>query len=283
MNTVELDIQQVSASLGAEVRGVDLNNLTDGEFAAIEQAFADHLVLFFPDQSLTLQGHRDFAARWGELEVVATLPKADEGFEEIVELADTQTPTADVWHTDVTFRPEPPITSILHMVDCPPVGGDTMWANLYDAYETLSTPMRDLLDGLTAIHANTYGEGHAEHPVVRVHPTTGRKSLYVNRIFTSHIRQLSRPESELLLRYLYRWSEQNSFVCRYRWSQGTVAMWDNRCTLHSVANDGWDGTRTIQRITVLGDKPTGVGEPRWDKHVADRNGASDFFGHAYPF
>ena len=240
-------------------------------------------MLFFRDQRLTPEGHKAFASSFGEMEVVPALPKLDDDHPEIVVLDDTATPAADVWHTDVTFSPTPPITSILHMVECPPVGGDTMWINLYQAYETLSAPMKEMLEGLTAIHVNRYGTGQvAEHPVVRVHPVTGRKSLYVNRIFTSHIRQLSRPESDALLPFLYRWSEQNRFSVRFRWAQDSVAMWDNRCTLHAVVND-WDARRVVQRITVLGDHPVAAGEIRWPKHEQKANGASDFYGASYPF
>ena len=139
-----------------------------------------------------------------------------------------------------------------------------------------------LLSGMTAIHANAYGDGHVEHPVVRVHPVTGRKSIYVNRIFTSHIRQLSRPESDTLLPFLLRWCEQPRFSVRFRWQQNSVAMWDNRCTLHAVVNDFTTDARRVQRITVLGDDPVGD-EPRWPKHVAASNGASDFYGSAYRF
>ncbi len=282
MADVKLDIRPVGAALGAEIRGVDLNHLRDDEFAAIEQAFADHLVVFFPEQDLTPDGHREFAARFGELEVINGLKKLDDQHPEIVVLDDAVTPAADVWHTDVTYRESPPITAILHMVECPPVGGDTMWINLYQAYETLSPPMKEMLEGCTAVHVNRYGAGNHEHPVVRVHPVTGRKSLYVNRIFASHIRQLSRPESRVLLEFLYRWCEQSRFSVRYRWSPGGVGMWDNRCTLHSVVND-WSGSRIIQRITVLGDKPTGLGEPRWPKFEPNANGASDFYDKNYPF
>jgi len=278
-----LDVRPVGAALGAEVHGLDLNELTDAEATAIHRAFAEHLVLFFPAQHLTPDGHRSFAARFGDLEVVPALEKLDDGHPEIVVLNDADTPAADVWHTDVTFTESPPITAILHMVDCPPVGGDTQWINLYKAYETLSAPMQEMLEGMTAVHVNKYGTGQvAEHPVVRVHPETGRKSLYVNRIFTSHIRQLSRPESDTLLPFLFRWCEQSCFSVRYRWHTGDVGMWDNRCTLHQRVND-WQGDRRIQRITVVGDHPVGVGEPRWPKHVPSANGASDFYGMSYPF
>ncbi len=281
--THELDVRPIGGALGAEIRGVDLNRLDESDRQAIRAAFADHLVLFFPDQDLTPDGHRDFASMWGELEVVPALRKLDDEHPEIVVLDDADTPAADVWHTDVTFASSPPITAILHMVTCPPVGGDTMWINLYQAYETLSAPLRDMLEGCTAIHVNTYGTGQvAEHPVVRVHPETGRKSLYVNRIFTSHIRQLSRPESDTLLGFLYRWSEQPRFSVRYRWQPGGVGMWDNRCTLHAAVND-WSGSRVIQRITVLGDEPVAASPTRWPKHEPAANGASDFYGMAYPF
>ncbi len=278
-----LDVRPVGAALGAEIHGVDLNDLSEAETEGIRDAFAEHLVLFFPKQNLTPDGHRRFASMWGELEVVPKLQKLDDDHPEIVVLNDLDTPAADVWHTDVTFSESPPITAILHMIECPPVGGDTQWINLYQAYESLSEPMKEMLEGLTAIHVNKYGTGQvAEHPVVRVHPETGRKSLYVNRIFTNHIRQLSRPESDLLLPFLYRWSEQSRFSVRYRWHDGDVGMWDNRCTLHQRISD-WTGHRVIQRITVLGDKPVGVGEPRWEKHVTANNAASDFYGHSYPF
>ncbi len=278
-----LDIRPVAGALGAEIHGVDLNELSDEQRSQIHDAFADHLVLFFRDQELTPDGHREFASGFGELEVVPELPKYSDEYPEIVVLDDADTPAADVWHTDVTFAEEPPITAILHMIECPPVGGDTMWINLYEAYETLSAPMKEMLDGLTAIHVNRYGTGAvAEHPVVRVHPETGRKSLYVNRIFTSHIRQLSRPESDTLLPFLYRWCEQPSFAVRFRWQPNSVAMWDNRCTLHAVVND-WNEGRIVQRITVLGDKPMPAGELRWEKHQPASDGASQFYGMSYPF
>ncbi len=281
--TAALDIRPVGAALGAEVHNLDLNALTDAEAEAVKQAFADHLVLFFPGQNLTPDGHLAFASLFGELEVVPKLAKLDDEHPEIVVLNDSDTPAADVWHTDVTFAENPPITAILHMVKCPDVGGDTQWINLYRAYETLSAPLREMLEGLTAIHVNKYGTGQvAEHPVVRVHPVTGRKSLYVNRIFTSHIRQLSRPESDTLLPFLYRWCEQSQYSVRYRWNAGDVGMWDNRCTLHQRVNDA-KVDRTLQRVTVLGDNPIGVSEPRFAKHVPDANGASDFYGVAYPF
>lgn len=278
-----LDIRPVGGALGAEIHNLDLNDLSDSQVDEVLAAFAKYMVLFFPGQNLTPDGHRRFAANFGELEVIDGLEKLDdEKYPDIVVLDHDRTPAADVWHADVTYSPDPPIGSILHMIDCPPVGGDTQWINLHLAYELLSAPMKEMLEGCTAIHANTYGPGHAEHPVVRVHPVTERRSLYVNRIFTSHIRQLSRPESDTLLQFLYRWCEQSRFSVRYRWANGDVGMWDNRTTLHQAVND-WSGRRVIQRITILGDKPVGLGEPRWDKYEPQGHGASDYYGVAYPF
>ncbi|HEX7095372.1 MAG TPA: TauD/TfdA family dioxygenase, partial [Acidimicrobiales bacterium] len=261
--TVALDIRKLAGALGAEVRGIDLATpLTDEQFDAIRAALLEHLVLFFPDQRLTPEQHRDFASRWGEMEIHPYLDKVD-GYPEVVVLRGA---IADVWHTDVTFSERPPVMSILHMVSAPPFGGDTMWSNQYAAYEALSPALRELLDGLTAIHtARTYGkpEHCAEHPAVRVHPETGRRCLYVNGQFTERFPQLSRDESDMLLRFLVEFMAQPRFTVRRAWQTGTVAMWDNRCTQHMVVNDIDANTeRVINRVTILGDKPAGD-EPRW--------------------
>jgi taurine dioxygenase len=171
---------------------------------------------------------------------------------------------ADTWHTDVTFSPTPPLASVLLMARLPRVGGDTIWTNQYLAYESLSPPLRELLSGLSAVHhAAPMGRPDiaARHPVVRIHPETGRRSLYVNRGFTSHIVEVSRAESDTLLEHLFRWSEQPRFQCRYRWTEGTVALWDNRCTQHYGVAD-YTERRVLHRVTVLGDHPVGD-DPRW--------------------
>jgi taurine dioxygenase len=222
----------------------------------------EHLVIFFPDQQLDPEQHRAFASTWGEMEIHPYLSKVD-GIPEVIVLEGA---VADMWHTDVTFSDRPPVMSILNMVAAAPVGGDTMWSNQYAAYEALSAPVRELLDGLTALHtARTYGqpENQAEHPAVRVHPETGRRCLYVNGQFTERFPQLSRDESDMLLGFLVRHMGQPKFTVRYRWTTGTVAIWDNRCTQHFVVNDiDDDATRVINRVTILGDLPEG-NEPRW--------------------
>ena len=270
------DVRPISGALGAEIRGVDLENLTDTEFERIHELLIEHLVVFFPEAAgLTPEAHKAFGRRLGELEVHPFLPKLPE-HEEIVVLDSAQGAKADVWHTDVTFNPTPPIASILQITLCPPSGGDTMWSNQYLAYERLSAPIRDLLDGLTAIHVFAVPGGgfrsEAEHPVVRTHPVTGRRSLYVNRMFTSRIPQLRQDESDLLLEHLYDVSTRAENVCRFRWNPGAIAMWDNRATQHFAVND-YTERRVGQRVTILGDQPRG-NEPRWPNHAGMESIAS---------
>ncbi len=259
-----LEVRPLTGCIGAEVAGVDLNRLDDALWNEIRAVWLDHLVLFFPDQHLDPDAHAALGGRLGELEIHPYIPKLDDDHPQIVVLDSDQGAKADTWHTDVTFSATPPLASILQMIECPPSGGDTLWSNQYLAYETLSDPVRDLLDGLSAVHtAMPFGhpEVNATHPVVRTHPETGRRSLFVNRTFTSHIVELRREESAALLEHLYRWSEQPRFQCRYRWRPGTLGMWDNRCTQHHAVND-YNDRRVIHRVTVLGDQPAG-GRPRW--------------------
>ena len=263
--TASLSVAPLSGALGAEIHGIDLEHVTDDGFGAIKQALLDHLVIFFPDQHLTPDAHRAFARRFGEVEIHPYLPKLDADHPEIVVLEADEGYIADLWHSDVTWSDSPPIASILHMVKCPTRGGDTIWTNQYLIYDSLSPPLRELLDGLTAVHtASIFGhpEHQAEHPAVRVHPETGRHSLYVNRQFTSHFPQLRRSESDALLNVLFGFAEQPQFQCRYRWSAGAIGIWDNRCTQHYVVND-FDEPRRIERVTVLGDHPEGK-PPRWE-------------------
>jgi taurine dioxygenase len=274
--TVSLDLDRLTGALGAEVRGVHLADLDDATFAALRGALAEHLVLFFPDQHLTPDEHRAFAMRFGEVEIHPFIPKLDADHPEIVVLDSGSGAKADVWHTDVTFSESPPICSVLKMVETPPSGGDTMWISQVAVYEALSTPMRELLDGLTAVHtAETFGhpEIQTEHPAVRVHPVTGRRCLYVNRQFTSHFPQLRPDESDALLAHLCTFAEQPQFTVRYRWAPGAIGVWDNRATQHYAVND-YDTRRVIHRVTILGDRPAGDA-PRWPAWSPTRRGAAD--------
>ncbi|MBV9846686.1 MAG: TauD/TfdA family dioxygenase [Kutzneria sp.] len=273
-----LDVHPVSGALGAEVHDVDLASVTDGDFEQIHELLLKYLVLFFPNQhALTPETHIAFARRFGEPEIHPFIPKLD-GHPEIVVLDSKGGFKADVWHTDNTCEPSPPILSVLQLKLCPPMGGDTMWSNQYLVYESLSQPLRELLDGLTAIHVIKYpgetSERRTEHPVVRIHPETGRRSLYVNRLYTSHIPQLSPRESKMLLEYLFTFAEEPRFACRYRWAPESVAMWDNRATQHYAVND-YTEQRIGQRVTILGDNPTG-NPPRWDNYQAGGRSAADY-------
>jgi taurine dioxygenase len=265
----EPQVRLMTGALGAQIIGIDVNALTDDGFGLIHDLLLKHQVVFIAGQAgMTPEAHIALGRRFGELELHPYLPRL-EGHQEIVIIDSEKGGRVDVWHTDMTFHQSPPIASILHLVQVPPSGGDTMFTNQRLVYEQLSAPMRDFLDGLTAVHIvradNSYSS-RAEHPVVRVHPETGRRSLYVNRLFTSHIPQLSRNERDALLEYLFRFSEGPQFTCRYRWHAGDVAIWDNRVTQHYAVND-YAEIRRGQRVTVLGDHPAGD-KPRWPQYVA---------------
>ncbi|MBO3741337.1 TauD/TfdA dioxygenase family protein [Actinoplanes flavus] len=257
------EVTPLTGALGATVRGLRLAEITDEDFAELRRLLLQHLVLFLPDQQDWAPESRvAFGRRFGELEVHPYLPHLD-GHPEIQIIDSEQDGKIPIWHTDMTYSPNPPVGSVLQIIRTPGHGGDTMWSNQYLAYESLSAPLRDLLDGLTAIHAiHIPGlDSRAEHPVVRTHPETGRRALFVNRAHTSHIVQLSRNESDALLQYLTEFATSPQFTCRYRWTAGDVAIWDNRVTQHYAVDD-YAQKRTGLRVVVLGDDPTG-GEPRW--------------------
>ena len=275
-----LQAVRLSGSLGAEVRGIALGKVGPAEADEIRDLLTEHLVLFFPDQHPTVDEHVAFGRHFGVLEGHPNLKNPFSDHPELFELVASRGGIADEWHSDITFQAQPSIMAILHLVQCPEVGGDTMWANMYRAYEELSAPLRDLCDGLSALHdALPHGkpETMTVHPVVRVHPVTGRKSLFVNEHFTRRIVELSHEESQMLLGHLTRWVQNPRFTVRYRWTQGTVAMWDNRCTQHYVLND-FDEERIIQRVTVMGDEPQAAEPPRWQPYLRGRHaGATSRF------
>jgi taurine dioxygenase len=263
------NIKRLSAALGAEIQGPDLAQIDNDDLEAIKKLLLEHLVLFFPGQSLSVDEHVAFGSRFGELEGHPNLKNPNLQHPKVFELVASSGGVADEWHTDITFQEQPALMSILKMVTCPETGGDTMWASLYRAYEELSEPMQYLCEGLTALHdaqPHNRPEKMAVHPVVRIHPETGMKALYVNEHFTRRIVEMNSTESAMLLDYLTRWVTSPRFTVRYRWSAGTIAMWDNRCTQHFVVND-FVGERAIQRVTVMGDKVTGVARPRWDPWI----------------
>lgn len=268
--TTGLDVRRLAGSLGAEIRGITLGRATSDDAALVHELLLAHMVLFFPEQHLTADQHLAFGRHFGELEAHPNLDlerERPEFFE--LQAVDGAGGVADEWHSDLTCARHPSKFAILQAKVVPDVGGDTLWANTCKAYDELSAPLRDLCAGLTAFHnagPHLAPERGYIHPVVRVHPETGRRSLFVNEHFTRRIVELSQTESDLLLGHLTRWVQQPRFTVRYRWAAGTVAMWDNRCTQHHVLND-FDGERVIQRVTVMGDDPQpAVALPRWEPY-----------------
>ena len=263
-----LKVNRLATALGAEIHGIDLSSINAEGATAITELLYEHKVLFFPNQSLSVDEHVAFGAYFGELQGHPHKENPYTKHDKIFELAASSGGIADEWHSDITFRPKPALFSILNMVKCPEIGGDTLWTNPELAYEELSAPLRDLCSGLTALH-NAAPHGRPEvmtvHPVVRIHPVTGKRVLFVNEHFTRRIVELSHEESDHLLGYLTRWVGTPRFSLRYRWKAGTIAMWDNRCTQHKVLND-FNEERIIQRVTVMGDEPKG-GDPRWEPFI----------------
>ena len=265
-----IEVSPLTPTIGAEIGGIDLSKrLTEQQFDEIHAALCRHLVIFFRDQHLTIEEHKAFGRRFGPLHVHPVVGMAEHP--EVIEIkadADSTFIAGEVWHSDVTCDPEPPMGSILYLHKTPENGGgDTLFASMYRAYETLSEPVRAMVDDLTAVHdgARVYRDrqGHSagrdyprsEHPVVRTHPVTGRKALYVNRNFTSHIPGMSKIESDALLDMLYRHSERDDMKCRFKWRPNSIAFWDNRCAMHQAMWDYYPQTRYGQRITIAGDKP----------------------------
>jgi taurine dioxygenase len=267
MNSIPAGWQltRLAGALGAEITGPDMANPSAADIVAIKALLLEHMVIFLPGQSPSLEQHIAFGRHFGELEGHPNLSNQSELPPEIFELRATAGSVADEWHTDITFKDSPALMSILHMVTCPDSGGDTLWCNLGAAYDDLSAPMQNLCDGLSALH-DAHPHDHAEqtaiHPVVRVHPETGRKALYVNEHFTRRIVEMSAPESKALLELLTGWVQNPRFTVRYHWTPGTIAMWDNRITQHFVLND-FVGERIIQRVTVMGDKVEAVHPSPW--------------------
>ena len=272
-----MEVRRLSASLGAEITALRLGDVTAAQAHEIRGLLHEHLVLFFPGQKLTPDQHVAFGAHFGELESHPNLKNAYLDHDQVFELAASRMGIADEWHSDITFQRDPSVMAILNMVKCPDAGGDTMWSNMYRAYDELSAPLRDLCEGLTAVHdaaPHMQPEQTAIHPVVRTHPVTGGKSLFVNEHFTRRIVELSHEESQVLLGHLTRWVSNPRFTVRYHWTEGTIAMWDNRCTQHFVIND-FDEERIIQRVTIMGDEPRGAEpEPRWEPYARPQQGGA---------
>ena len=269
-----ITVTKIAGALGAEIGGVDLSRtLHPDTIAAIRQALLDNLVIFFRDEQLTSEQYLNFAQAFGT-PVEYPLVKGIDGFPYITEVIKRETDTANfggIWHSDTTYLDEPPMGSLLHALQVPPYGGDTLFANQYLAYETLSDTMRGILDGLTGVSTSVKadvsktredmvqgGQSHnyaAEHPVVRTHPETGRKSLYVNVAHTAHFKGMSEAESAPILEFLFAHQVKPEFTCRFQWRVGSLAFWDNRAAQHNPVNDYHGHRRVMRRITLKGDRP----------------------------
>lgn len=267
------DVQPLSPTIGAAVRGVDLGSVDDEVLAELRRALLEWKVLFFRDQAIDAADHRAFASRWGELEVHPFLPSADAP--DVIRFAKDEKIGGyeNVWHSDVTWRQVPSMGSILRAVTVPRLGGDTLWCDMGAAYDGLDDETKDRIDGLTAVHdfVHTFGRllsdeekarkreefPPAEHPIVRVIPETGRKVLYVNRPFTSHISGMQPEESSTLLELLVRQADVPEYQCRFHWEPGSVAFWDNRTTQHYAVSDYHPQVRVMERVTIIGDRPVG--------------------------
>jgi taurine dioxygenase len=267
-----IELRPLSPTIGAEVYGVDLAKLDDETFEEIRRAHLDYKVLFFRNQAIDTREHVAFARRFGELEVHPFLPHVD-GFPEVICFAkdDETVGVENIWHTDVTWRKEPSLGSVLRAREVPRVGGDTLFSDMVAAYDGLDDAVKKIIDGKRAVHDFTQSFGlllskdelarkkaefpAVEHPVVRTHPETGRRGLYVNAIFTSHILGMEPEESRELLDHLYRQATYPEYQCRFRWEPDSVAFWDNRAVQHYAASDYWPQRRVMERVTVVGDRP----------------------------
>jgi taurine dioxygenase len=265
-------VEKLTPIIGAEVHGVDLSQPLDERTGKeIHEALTDNQVIFFRDQHLTPLQHKAFGKLFGDLVVHPAAPSLVDGHPEILVIhADEKSKhvAGENWHTDVSCDPTPPMGSMLYMHELPPVGGDTLFASMYAAYDALSEPMKRFLEPLTAIHdgehvyRGRYGVDEmgkvypkAEHPVIRTHPVSGKKALFVNRGFTTRIVQLKRPESAALLELLYQHIETPEFQCRFRWQVNSMAFWDNRCVQHHAMWDYFPQRRHGHRVTIKGDQP----------------------------
>ena len=258
---MSLDITPLPQALGARVTGLDLSDgVRDEDFARLHAAWLENLVLFFPGLHLTMDQHIELGSRFGRL---AATTRGDDDFRNQTTLGpagevlvlDAAEPAgrANAWHTDVTFTARPPKGSLLSMVVSPDKGGDTIWSNQYAAYESLHPAVRDMLDGLSAVHGRPGLTGSTTHPMVVTHPETGRRALFVNRGWTTRIEGMDIGQSTGILSMLFDHCEKPEFSTRWSWRAGDAALWDNRVTMHYAVNDYGDATRVLHRVTIHDD------------------------------
>ena len=270
-----ISVKRFAPNLGAEVTGVDLSeDINEAQFSEILDAFHNYQVLFFKNQrEISPKMQVKFGKRFGDLHTHPAAPTMD-GHPEVFEIhatKDSKIANGEFWHSDVSCDEMPPLGTMLQIHILPPCGGDTMFSNMYSAYDSLSVPLREMLDHMTATHESEHiykgrysdrGRNDSEidcpraiHPVVRTHPETGRKALFVNRTFTTRINELSVHESDNILEMLFQHAEHIDHQIRFRWSLNDMAFWDNRCCMHRAIWDYWPEERKGRRVTILGDRP----------------------------
>jgi taurine dioxygenase len=267
----QFEARQMSPAIGAELIGADLTKPSDTLISEVRAALLRYKVVFFRDQDITRAQHLAFARKFGALEIHPATPK-EQPDREVLRIAHgpNSRGVENSWHSDVTWREEPSLGSILRAIELPAVGGDTLFSNMVMAYEDLDADLKERLCQMTAVHdiARVFAkrlnkdvsELHAkfppqEHPVIRTHPETGQRGLYVNTAFTDHIKGMDRKESDELLKYLYSRAAIPEYQCRFRWAPGSLAFWDNRACQHYAASDYFPNVRIMERVTIAGDKP----------------------------
>ena len=273
----EVQIHPLTPTIGAEIRGINLaERQTDATMQEIEQALLDWKVVFFRDQDITTEDHLRFARWFGDLEIHPFAPKK-EGVPEVLVIQHDQDNRGqeNLWHSDVTWREEPSLGSILRALEVPRVGGDTLFSDMNAAYDGLDDETKERIEGRVAIHdfanfrralekrgasaetINDFNEQfpNPEHPVVRTHPATGLKSIYVNGAFTQCIKGFSEEESQKMLRKLYAQARVPEYQCRFKWEKNSIAFWDNRAVQHYAVSDYFPEKRVVERVTVCGDRP----------------------------
>jgi taurine dioxygenase len=265
-----IDVQPLTPVVGGEISGIDLTQrLSNPQVADLNQALADYLVIFFRDQPINHEQHKTLARHFGGIHIApSTAPWRVPGHPEVTIIhadKDSKFIAGEDWHSDMSCDPEPPMGSILYLHTVPEPGGDTVFSSMYAAYDALSDRMKAHLDGLTAMHDAIVGFGgitpegmklpRSSHPVVRTHPVTGRKALYVNRGFTTYIEGIPKEESAALLSYLFQHVQRPEFQCRFHWRPHSIAMWDNRSLQHSAIWDYFPNTRSGYRIQISGERP----------------------------
>ena len=275
-----MEIKLISGALGAEIFGIDLKNYSENNFNLINKLLLEHKVLFFREQNITSEEQISLAKHFGPLEKHVYV-KPRENYPEIIRIIkgpEEKHQWGETWHTDVSYNVKPTKVIILRSIKIPPVGGDTMFSNMEIAYETLDEKIKIKIAGKTAVHSSLgaaafvekyekmSGNGNTQefsniHPIVRTHPETGKKILYVNSMYTKKIIEMEKKESDQTLNEIFKHQERLDFTCRFKWTENAVAIWDNRSTLHQGLTDFFPGRglgheRVMDRIAVQGDQPS---------------------------